>query len=77
MQKVEPDKLEPGTWTVAVYEDTEARIVYQCDCGKVNALPLDRRHSETGIMLDATGTPEAITCERKTCDVNEQLKLLA
>lgn len=71
MQQVRSDRLRPGTWVEATYEDSAPRIVYQCGCGKVNALVLGSRDPETGVMLDEDGEPAKIACERKTCDSND------
>ena len=88
MDQVQPKDFGPGNWTIAHYQDAPARIVYQCACGKVNALPLEERSSETGVMMKEVGDPDpetgvratepaVIECERKTCESKDQLTLVA
>ena len=77
MDQVQPKDFGLGKWTIAHYQDAPPRIVYQCACGKVNALPIEQRSGETGVMLDDKGEPKTIECERKTCEVKDQLTLVA
>ena len=66
LQQVHGNAMEPGTWVEAIYEDTEPRVVYMCKCGKVNAIDRGRLDDE-GVVIDADGDPEDVSCERKSC----------
>ncbi len=88
MDQVQPRDLAPGKWTIAQYGDTPPRIAYRCACGKVNALPLEDRDAETGVMTHEVGDPDPetdlrarepnpIECEGKACTVKDELTLVA
>ncbi len=75
MLQVHGNAMEPGTWVLAKYEDTEERVVYMCACGKVNAIDKSRL-DESGQVVDAEGNPETVACENKFCGHTHELRFL-
>ena len=75
MHQVHGDAMEPGTWVLATYEDTQPRFVYMCGCGKVNAID-SGRVNESGQVVDAEGNVETVACESKVCSHAHELQFL-
>lgn len=75
MQQVHGNAMEPGTWVLAKYEDTPDRVVYMCECGKVNAIDKGRL-DESGQVVDAEGNVETVACEKKGCTHSHELRFL-
>ena len=75
LQQVHGNAMEVGTWVLATYEDTPPRVVYMCNCGKVNAIDRGRLDPD-GVVIDAAGLPESVVCERKGCAEEHSLKFV-
>lgn len=75
MQQVHGNAMEPGTWVEATYGDTPPRVVYMCDCGKVNAIDGGRVNPDR-VVVDAAGLSDEVACEGKACAHKHTLRFL-